>query len=80
MEDIVRQARIAAQRKAQYDRLVSRLVEQRRLDFSDISRHIVREADLREWAIRELVEAGRATVEFDYATGGRPRTTLVLIE
>lgn len=70
MEDIVKAARESAQ---------ARLREKGRLDFGDISKHIVREHGIREWVIRDLVESGTATVEFDFATGGRPRSTLVLI-
>lgn len=80
MEEIVRTARVEAQRKAHLDRLVAELRSKGRLDFGDISKRIVRGPELREWAIRSVVESGIATIEVDFSTGGRPRTSLVLKE
>lgn len=65
-------------RKAHLDRLVAELREKGRLDFGDISKRVVRDRETREWAIRELVESGAATIVVEFVTGGRPRTTLVL--
>lgn len=80
MEDMVKAARIAGMRKAQTDRVMARLRQSGRLDFGVISRTIVKDAPTREWVIRSIVESGLATIEVDYATGGRPRTVLVLKE
>lgn len=80
MEEIIRTARVEAQRKAHLDRLTNELQDKGRIDFGAISKRIVRDAVVREWAIRALVEGGIATVEVDFTTGGRPRTSLVLKE
>lgn len=79
MAEAFRQARLEAQRQGAKTRLREHLQAARRARLHDITKRVIRDTGVRDWAIGELVEEGIVGIEVEYTTG-RPRTWLVLKE